>query len=108
MKRAGLDYWQYVEVLIHDSWEDFVGTVEADERLYFIETDGTSLYHQIAYQSKDYLVFGSETTGIPPAVMQFYADQHVSIPMKQGRSLNLANTASIVVFEAWRQHDFQW
>lgn len=108
MKRAGLDYWQYVDVRVHDSWLDFAAAVDPKHHLYFVETGGQRGYHEVSYQTQDYLVFGSETTGIPQTILDDCSQNHLTVPMLQGRSLNLANTAAIVVYEAWRQHNFTW
>ncbi len=106
VKRAGLDYWDELSLTIHDCWADFLYARNPVGAMYFIETGGTRRYCDPSYGPHDYLVFGSETEGIPAAILQQYPDRHLHIPMQRGRSLNLANTAAIVVYEAWRQQGF--
>lgn len=107
VKRAGLDYWDQLDLAIHDSWPDFLATV-SDGCLYFIETDGAKNYSQVNYTSDDYLVFGSETKGISQDILRQFSDYHVTLPMVGTRSLNLSNTVAVVVYEAWRQLNFRW
>lgn len=106
LKRAGLDYWDQLDIKIHDNWESFIDT-SRPERLFLVETDGHKLYTEVDYQPRDYLVFGSETKGIDPHILRNYPDNHISLPMvNNSRSLNLSNTAAIAVYEAWRQLKF--
>lgn len=105
LKRAGLDYWDNLELTIHDDWDAFLETCQP-ERLFLLETDGAKLYTEVKYQPHDFLVFGSETKGIDPQILCDYHDNHISLPMINSRSLNLANTVAITVYEAWRQLDF--
>jgi tRNA (cytidine/uridine-2'-O-)-methyltransferase len=104
VRRAGLDYWQYVDLAVHDSWDAFLAT-ERPARMHFPSTKGARVYYEVDYQPGDYLVFGRETTGLPPAFYAQYADQLCTIPMpgRHARSLNLANAVSVVVYEAYRQ-----
>lgn len=106
LKRAGLDYWDKLELQIHDNWSDFLTSCQP-ERLFFVETGSNLLYTEVDYQRNDYLVFGSETKGIDSGLFRDYPDNHISIPMVDTRSLNLANTVAIAVYEAWRQLGFQ-
>ncbi|HBG09828.1 MAG: tRNA (cytidine(34)-2'-O)-methyltransferase [Limnochordia bacterium] len=105
LKRAGLDYWQYLELQVHDSFADFLVSQEP-QRMYFVETGGRKLYSQVCYEPGDYLVFGSETKGLSGELINAYSDHVVSLPQRDVRSLNLANTVAIVVYEAWRQLGF--
>jgi len=105
LKRAGLDYWQHLDYAIHDSWVDFIETCHP-ERLFLVETDSQKLYTDVNYQIGDYLVFGSESKGLPSAILRDYPDNHISLPMVNPRSLNLSNTVAITVYEAWRQLGF--
>jgi tRNA (cytidine/uridine-2'-O-)-methyltransferase len=68
LKRAGLDYWKYLELYTHDSFEDFL-RAEEPKRLFLVETGGTQLYSEVHYQRDDYLVFGSETRGLSPDIL---------------------------------------
>ncbi len=105
LKRAGLDYWEHLELYVHDSFGDFLAATDP-LRLFLVETGGASLYSEVNYQAGDYLVFGSETRGLDPELLRRYQDFTVTLPQKDVRSLNLSNTVSIIVYEAWRQLDF--
>jgi len=104
LKRAGLDYWKYVDVRLHDSWEDFLRKHDGSHLLYFSKRAAQS-YTQARYQEGDFLVFGPETSGLPQELLDGNADRAYRIPMMgQGvRSLNLSNAVSIVLYEALRQ-----
>ncbi|HBN96892.1 MAG TPA: tRNA (uridine(34)/cytosine(34)/5-carboxymethylaminomethyluridine(34)-2'-O)-methyltransferase TrmL [Firmicutes bacterium] len=105
LKRAGLDYWEHLELYVHDSFEDFLEAAEP-QRLFLVETGGAHLYSEMNYQAGDYLVFGSETRGLAPELLKTYEDFTVTLPQRNVRSLNLSNTVAIIVYEAWRQLDF--
>ncbi|HJV45568.1 MAG TPA: tRNA (uridine(34)/cytosine(34)/5-carboxymethylaminomethyluridine(34)-2'-O)-methyltransferase TrmL [Bacillota bacterium] len=106
LKRAGLDYWDEVSIHHYDSFEEFL-TKKGDGQVYFIETNGTDYYSQKKLKDGDYFVFGKETTGIPKDLLERFKDQVIRIPMKPNtRSLNLSNTAAIVLYEALRQTSF--
>lgn len=104
LKRAGLDYWEYVDVRHHDSWEDFFRRHGEESLLYFSKRASNS-YTRARYQENDFLIFGPETVGLPRALLEANADRAYRIPMMgQGvRSLNLSNAVSIVLYEALRQ-----
>lgn len=105
LKRAGLDYWEHLDLKIHDSWEHFLEE-ETPARMFLVETGGKQLYSEVSYQAGDYLVFGSETKGLPQEVLSTYQEQMITLPQLNVRSLNLSNTVAIVVYEAWRQMGF--
>jgi tRNA (cytidine/uridine-2'-O-)-methyltransferase len=105
LKRAGLDYWQYLKLHTYNSFEDFLREANPG-RMFFVETGGARLYCEADYRSDDYLVFGSETKGLAPALLERYRDFVVTLPQRDVRSLNLSNTVAIVVYEAWRQLNF--
>ncbi|MBP1930268.1 tRNA (uridine(34)/cytosine(34)/5-carboxymethylaminomethyluridine(34)-2'-O)-methyltransferase TrmL [Ammoniphilus resinae] len=106
LKRAGLDYWDEVAIHHHRNYSEFL-QAKGPGRLFFIETSGTRFYHQTTFQDGDYFVFGKETTGIPKEILEENADQVIRIPMSKGkRSLNLSNTAAIVLYEGLRQIGF--
>lgn len=105
LKRAGLDYWEYLDLHIHDSFADFLALVKPP-RMFLVETGGKRLYSEVRYQVGDYLLFGSETKGITQELLHYYEDSIITLPQKDVRSLNLSNTVSIVVYEAWRQLGF--
>lgn len=103
LKRAGLDYWPSVRLRLHDSL-DSVLAEHAGSGWWFLSTHATRLYTDVRYGSDDLLVFGCETRGLPEDVRDRFADRLVRIPVNTNiRSLNLANAASIVLFEALRQ-----
>ncbi len=106
LKRAGLDYWQHLRLTIHDSWEEFLNT-ESPDRMIFASTRGTTSYLKWKFKTEDYVVFGSETSGLPKPFYKKYADQlyHIPMPGQHARSINLANAASIILYEAYRQID---
>ncbi|MFN8599178.1 MAG: tRNA (cytidine(34)-2'-O)-methyltransferase [Candidatus Binatia bacterium] len=103
LKRAGLDYWPFVELSVHPTWEEF-STVRPPGRLLAFSSHGEQSYTRIAFRDDDLLVFGGETRGLPDALRPELAPLW-SIPMPGTgvRSLNLANAASIVLYEALRQ-----
>lgn len=105
LKRAGLDYWDHLSLYTHDSFGDFLQSVHP-ERLFLVETGGRCLYSEVEYQAGDYLVFGSETKGLAPELLEDYKDAIVTLPQQDVRSLNLSNAVSIIVYEAWRQLGF--
>lgn len=104
LKRAGLDYWPYVDVRLHESWEDFLH-MHADGRRLFFSKKSSQSYIQAKYRDDDFLVFGPETTGLPEAWLERHAADFFRIPMmtQAVRSLNLSNAVSIVVYEGLRQ-----
>ena len=107
MRRAGLDYHEFAPLRVHEDWESFL-TMERPERCYAVSTKGTRRPTDCSFQAGDWLVFGSESAGLPAQVMQsFTAEQTLRLPMRPGnRSMNLSNAVAIVVYEAWRQNGF--
>jgi tRNA (cytidine/uridine-2'-O-)-methyltransferase len=109
MRRAGLDYHEYAEVRRHSSWSAFVQQENPDPmRCFALTTRGQRGVHEVAFQPGDWLVFGSETQGLPaPLREQFAPTQQLRLSMRTGqRSLNLSNAVAVVVYEAWRQQGF--
>ena len=109
MRRAGLDYHEYAEVRRHPSWQAFLDQERPlPERCFALTTRGQRGVHDVAFQPGDWLVFGSETQGLPPALReQFAPAQRLRLPMRaHQRSLNLSNAVAVVVYEAWRQQGF--
>jgi len=109
LRRAGLDYHEYVDVRRHPSWPAFITSTGADaRRLFAFTTDGGRALAQIEFQADDWLVFGAESAGLPPAVRATIdRSQTVRLPMRAGqRSLNLSNAVAVAVFEAWRQNGY--
>ena len=109
MRRAGLDYHEYATLLRYPGWPEFLAKAQPDPaRLFTLTTRGTRSPFEVAFQSGDWLVFGSETRGISDAVRaSFGPGQSLRLPMRAGqRSLNLSNAVAVTVFEAWRQNGF--
>jgi len=104
LKRAGLDYWSYVEIYHYESCETFLESIGANARLICFTKKGRVLYTDIHYQKNDWLLFGSETKGLPNCVLE-RCYQDVFIPMSGAhvRSLNLAAAAAVGLYEAFRQ-----
>jgi tRNA (cytidine/uridine-2'-O-)-methyltransferase len=104
LKRAGLDYWQAVDLRRHDSLEDFENSI-ADARVYCYSAHAKRLYTSAEFKRGDYLLFGSETRGLPAGVMERHGERVLRIPMltQSVRSLNLATAVGIAVYEALRQ-----
>jgi tRNA (cytidine/uridine-2'-O-)-methyltransferase len=109
LKRAGLDYHEYATVRRHASWAALAQAESppAARRFAFTRRGGTS-FATVRWRPGDWLVFGSETAGLPPPVLQdFEPAQRLRLPMRPGqRSLNLSNAVAIAVFEAWRQNGY--
>ncbi len=109
MKRAGLDYHEYAQVNRHASWDAFIAAMNPDRaRMFALTTRGTRFVHDVAFQPGDWLVFGSETSGLAPQLRESFAPEcRLKLPMRAGqRSLNLSNAVAVTVFEAWRQNGF--
>jgi tRNA (cytidine/uridine-2'-O-)-methyltransferase len=109
MRRAGLDYHEYAHVRRYPSWADFLALqAPPPERLFTLTTKGQQSPYEQRFQRGDWLVFGSETKGLPPDIRSaFLPAQTLRLPMREGqRSLNLSNAVAITVYEAWRQCGF--
>ena len=109
MRRAGLDYHEYATVRRHADWSAFLASEQPDaQRLFALTTRGSHNVFEQRFQTGDWLVFGSETSGLPAELRErFPPAQRLRLPMMAGqRSLNLSNAVAVVVFEAWRQQGF--
>ena len=106
-RRAGLDYHELARMKDHPTFQDYLN-VRQPERIFAITTKGQTMYHDVAYQLGDALLFGPETRGLPPHILEALpSEQRLRIPMQpNSRSLNLNNAVAVVVYEAWRQHSF--
>jgi len=105
LKRAGLDYWEHLKVVMHPSLEQFIETLPASApKVFFSKKAGHTLFEH-KFEPGTYLIFGKETMGLPDWLINRYPTETVRIPMYDARvrSLNLANAASIAVYEAIRQ-----
>jgi tRNA (cytidine/uridine-2'-O-)-methyltransferase len=110
MRRAGLDYHEYAELKRYTNWQAFLDDQQpAPERMFALTTKGTRLTHTAQFRAGDYLVFGSETQGLAPALREsFLPEQRIKLPMLPNqRSLNLSNAVAVTVYEAWRQNGFE-
>jgi len=107
LRRAGLDYREYADVSLHDDFDGFLAAI-GPPRVFAFTQYAEVRYTNVAYADGDALLFGSESVGLPPAVLDDPAvTERLRIPIAPGgRSLNLANAAAIAVYEAWRQADF--
>ena len=109
LRRAGLDYHEYVDVRRHGSWAALVAhEAPAPDRVFAFSTRGAPTFGTQAWHAGDWLVFGSETAGLPADVRDAIgAVQLMRLPMRPGqRSLNLSNAVAVAVFEAWRQNGY--
>ncbi len=112
LKRAGLDYWHFVDINYYDSFDEVVEKAIKENNgekpaFYFGTTKGKKRYSDVKYTNNDYLVFGKETKGLPEDLLAANYDSCIRIPMREEfRSLNLSNAVAIVVFEAMRQLGF--
>ena len=107
LRRAGLDYHEWVAVQEYDSLADFMRSINPG-RIFALTTKGNTCYSDVGFQSQDAFLFGPETRGLPATVLaDLSPEQRLYLPMQAGsRSLNLSNTVSIVLYEAWRQLAF--
>ena len=106
VRRAGLDYWNLVEVIDYENLADFFARNQV-ERMWCLSTKAPRCYTEATFQDEDYLFFGKETKGLPEAFLEEHRESCVKIPMlEDARSLNLSNAVAITVYEALRQMDF--
>ena len=109
LKRAGLDYWDKLDVTVYSDYQDFLErNPDALEHMYFATTKAHKVYSDVEYEPDCYLMFGRESAGIPEEILVENEDRCVRIPMWGDiRSLNLSNSVSIVLYEALRQNGFE-
>lgn len=107
LRRAGLDYHEWVAVQVHESLTAFLNDVKP-QRVFALTTKGQRMVSDVNFQADDVLLFGPETRGLPATVLAEVGETHcLYLPMMpESRSLNLSNTVSIVLYEAWRQLNF--
>ena len=107
LRRAGLDYHEFAAVIRHKNFSAFIES-QQPKRVLAITTKASNFYVDVTFSQGDYLLFGSETQGLPEEVRQQIPDQDkIRIPMlKDSRSMNLSNAVSVIVYEAWRQLGF--
>lgn len=107
LRRVGLDYWKDVDLVVHDSFEDFVDYV-GGSTVYIATTKAKKFYTDVKFKDGDYIMFGRESSGVDPVVTEKYGKNNIKIQMRSDtdRSLNVANSANIILYEALRQIDF--
>ena len=106
LRRAGMDYWKDLDVTTYVDYEDFLAR-NPGAVIYMATTKGLNVYTKVRYEPDSYLMFGKESAGIPEEILRRNKERAIRIPMNpQIRSLNLSNSAAIVLYEALRQHDF--
>jgi len=110
VKRAGLDYWDKLDIEKHNSFKEFLEKYNPEKtNMFFVTTKGKNCYSDVDYSNMDevFVLFGKETKGLPEDTLQEYLDKTIRIPMKKDlRSLNLSNSVAIVVYELLRQANF--
>ena len=105
VRRAGLDYWEKLDLHVWESLDDFFEKNKISDNAYFATTKTDKPYFEANFKDGDFIFFGSETAGIPEDVLSTYKEQNITIPMtKDGRSLNLAISTGIVLYDAIRQN----
>ena len=111
VKRAGLDYWDKLEIEEHLSFANFLEKYKPEEQnMFFVTTKGKQVYSDFDYSDMEevFILFGKETKGLPEDVLQKYIDQTIRIPMREWlRSLNLSNSVAIVAYDIFRQAGFE-
>lgn len=105
LKRAGLDYWEGVNVQTIPDLEKYLD--QCNHPFYFFSSKTSTVYSSVSYTSQDLLIFGSETSGLDPIFFEKWPEKFITIPMRpEARCLNLATSVGIGVYEAWRQQGF--
>ena len=111
VKRAGLDYWDKLEIEEHSSFNNFLKKYNPEKtNMLFVTTKGKKVYSDVNYSEMEeiYLLFGKETKGLPEDILKKYIDKTIRIPMRENlRSLNLSNSVAIVAYDVFRQTDFE-
>lgn len=106
IKRAGLDYWKYLDINTYKDFNDFLKK-NPDAYIYMATTKARKTYTEVRYERDSYIMFGKESAGIPEEILLSYQETCIRIPMINSiRSLNLSNSVAIVLYEALRQYDF--
>ena len=106
LKRAGMDYWEHLDVTRYDDWDDLLER-NPDAKIYYATTKGKHVYSDVTYEPDCFLMFGQESGGIPEEILVRHPDNCIRIPMiGDTRSLNLSNSVAIVLYEALRQNHF--
>ena len=104
LKRAGLDYWHFLDITYYDSIEEVMDKYYNGSNFWFFSTKAKNIHSDVSYKDGDFLVFGKETKGLPESLLKKYYDQCVRLPMMdETRSLNLSNSVCVGVYEGLRQ-----
>ena len=110
VKRAGLDYWNKLEIEEHINYKEFLNKYKPEENnMFFVTTKGKHVYSDVNYSDMEdvYILFGKETKGLPEDILKTHLDQTIRIPMRETiRSLNLSNSVAIVAYEIFKQQNF--
>lgn len=107
VKRAGMDYWDKLDVRRYINYEDFLEK-NPNAHIFYATTKARHVYTEVSYSENDFIMFGKESAGIPEEILKDHPDQCIRIPMlPEIRSLNLSNSVNIVLYEALRQNDFK-
>ena len=108
LKRAGLDYWHLVDLVVWESYEEFI-QANPNARIFYATTKTNQKYSDIEFKDNDFVMFGPESRGIPEEILDANKETCITIPMiDMGRSLNLSNSAAIILYEALRQNNFNF
>ncbi len=108
LKRAGLDYWHLVDLVVWESYEEFI-QANPHARIFYATTKTNQKYSDIEFKDDDFVMFGPESRGIPEEILDANKETCITIPMiDMGRSLNLSNSAAIILYEALRQNNFNF
>ncbi len=108
LKRAGLDYWHFLDIRYYDSIEEVMDKYYNGNNFYFFSTKSKKIHSEAKYKDGDFLVFGKETKGLPESLLKAHYSECVRIPMMgETRSLNLSNSVCVGVYEALRQMDYK-
>ncbi|MFV0341630.1 MAG: tRNA (cytidine(34)-2'-O)-methyltransferase [Anaerocolumna sp.] len=106
IKRAGLDYWKDLDVTVYENFDDFMERNQG-AKIYMATTKGLNIYSEVKYEPDSFIMFGKESAGIPEEILLDYKENAIRIPMiGEIRSLNLANSVAIVLYEALCQNHF--
>ena len=107
IKRAGMDYWDKLDLVVYDDYDDFVKK-NAGAKIYYATTKGHHVYTEVSYEPDCFIMFGKESAGIPEEILAEHEESCIRIPMWGDiRSLNLANSVSVILYEALRQNGFE-
>ena len=108
LKRAGLDYWHLVDLVVWESYEEFI-QANPNAKIFYATTKTNQKYSDIEFKDDDFVMFGPESRGIPEEILDANKETCITIPMiDMGRSLNLSNSAAIILYEALRQNNFNF